>query len=249
VWAYPLLCSLPVAVRVSPDNSVVDVWKASLAASEHAAAGCRENLCAEERERADRYVFPEHRRRFIVGRGILRILLGRYLGVSPAGISFHYTEFGRPFLANEDLRFNVSHSGDIALFGFVRNADIGIDVECIRPISTMEIAARFFSPNERETLASVSEGLREAAFYRCWTRKEAYLKAKGLGLQTPLDSFTVSLDADAPALLSVDGVPEEPRRWNFVNIDVGPGAVGVVVFSGVAREVFERTISAAGSDV
>lgn len=236
-------------MRDSLNNSVVDVWKASLAAGEQAVAACRENLSREERERADRYVFPEHRRRFIVGRGILRILLGRYLGVPPVGISFNYTKFGRPFLPNENIQFNVSHSGDTALYGFARNTDIGVDVECIRPISAMEIAARFFSPNERESLATVPERLREAAFYRCWTRKEAYLKAKGLGLETPLDSFTVSLDADGPALISVEGVPDEPRRWNFVNIDVGPNATGVVVFSGAAREVRKHTISAGSLDV
>ena len=242
-----MFCLPPFAVRNSLHSSAVYVWKASLAASEQAVAACRENLSPEERQRADRYVFPEHRRRFIVGRGILRTLLGRYLGVPPAGISFDYTKFGRPFLANEDIQFNVSHSGDMALYGFVRNANIGIDVECIRPISAMEIAARFFSPKERESLELIPERLREAAFYRCWTRKEAYLKARGLGLQTPLGSFTVSLEAESPALLSVEGVPDEPRRWNFVNIDVGANATGVVVFSGAAREVLKHTIS--GGDV
>lgn len=215
-----------------------------MAADEHAIDACRENLCRPERERADRYVFPEHRRRFIVGRGLLRTLLGRYLGVPSKAVSFSYTEFGRPFLPNENIQFNVSHSGEIALYGFARNAGIGIDIECVRPIGIMEIARRFFSPNECESLAMVPEHVQEAAFYRCWTRKEAYLKAKGLGLQTPLDSFTVSLDADRPALLSVDGDPEESGRWNFANINTGPNAIGVVVFSGSPRRVVERAISA-----
>lgn len=231
------------------DNSVVHIWKASLVADEHAVIAHRENLCPEERRRAERYVFPEHRRRFIVGRGILRTLLGRYLEILPADVQFSYTKFGRPFLSYGDLEFNVGHSGDIALYGFARNADIGVDVECLRSMGVMEIAGRFFSPSEVESLAAVSEAAREAAFYRCWTRKEAYLKAKGLGLQTPLDSFTVSLDADRPALLSVDNDPEEPRRWNFANVDVGPDAVGVAVVSGIARNVIERVISAGQAEV
>lgn len=233
-----------ISVRDFLDNSVVHVWKASLVADEQAVAEYRENLCPEERERAERYVFPEHRRRFIVGRGLLRTLLGRYLGVSPAGVSFIYAKFGRPFLANGDIQFNVSHSGDIALYGFVRNAEIGIDVECLRPIGIMEIARRFFSSSECESLATVPEPLREAAFYRCWTRKEAYLKARGFGLQTPLHSFTVSLDADRPALLFVDNDPKAPHRWSFANIDTGANAIGVVVFSGAARRIVERAISA-----
>jgi 4'-phosphopantetheinyl transferase len=228
------------------DNSVVHVWRASLSADERTVAFYRESLCPEERQRADRYVFPEHRRRFIVGRGLLRRLLGDYLAVCPSDVSFRYSEFGRPVLTNGDIEFNVSHSGDIALYGFARNAHIGIDVECFRPIDVMEIAGRFFSPRERASLAAIPERVREAAFYRCWTRKEAYLKARSLGLQISLDSFTVSLDADHPALLSVDDDAEEPHRWNFTNLEAGPNAVGVIAFSGGAHGIVERTIATVG---
>ncbi len=203
----------------------VHVWRARLDAPASAARQFRELLSADERERAARFRFDKHQRRFTVARGVLRTLLGRYLGCEPEDLTFEYSEHGKPFLAGNqaiDLRFNLSHSHEIALFGFTIGRDIGVDVEQIRPDrSTREIAERFFSPAEVEALFALPKEQQTAGFFRCWTRKEAYIKAKGKGMSISLDSFAVSLSPEKPAsLLWVRDHAEEPARWNLQELAV-----------------------------
>jgi 4'-phosphopantetheinyl transferase len=184
-------------------------------------------LSADERERAARFCFDKHRRRFTAGRGILRTLLGRYLERNPRELTFEYSDHGKPFLAGTpvpELRFNLSHSHEVALFAFTSGRDVGVDVEQIRPDrSTREIAERFFSPREARALFALPPEQQTAGFFRCWTRKEAYIKAKGKGMSIPLDSFAVSLSPDEPAqLLWVKDNPAEPRRWTLTTLSPDP---------------------------
>ncbi|MDA1316148.1 MAG: 4'-phosphopantetheinyl transferase superfamily protein [Acidobacteria bacterium] len=209
-------------------TSEVHIWRARLDAPPSAATNFHNLLSADERERAARFRFDKHRRRFTVARGILRTLLGRYLEREPQDLTLGYSDHGKPFLAGTpepDLRFNLSHSHDLALFAFTAGRDIGIDVEQIRPDrSTREIAERFFSRREVEALFALPTEQQTAGFFRCWTRKEAYIKAKGKGMSIPLNSFAASLSPEQPAsLLWVQDHAEEPARWILHEPRAGSG--------------------------
>ena len=209
----------------------VHVWRAGLEASPSAVDEFHELFSADERERAVRFRFDKHRRRFTVARGILRTLLGRYLERKPQDLTFGYSEHGKPFLAGTrtlDLRFNVSHSAEMALFGFTLGREIGVDVEQIRPDrSTREIAERFFAPREVEALFALPKEEQTNGFFRCWTRKEAYIKAKGKGLAIPLSSFAVSL-VETASLVWVQDASDEAPRWRLRKIKLDGGYAGCV---------------------
>jgi len=171
-------------------------------------------LDESERDRAGRFRFERDRDRFRLFRAAVRIVLGRYLGRAPAGFRFEYASRGKPFLSGNDsghsLEFNLAHSGDLGLLGISLGRRIGVDVERVdRSKAGMDIAERFFSPEEVRALAAVPGGGRTEAFFSCWTRKEAYLKARGDGLSLPLASFAVSVDPSLdPALLLSELVEE-----------------------------------------
>jgi 4'-phosphopantetheinyl transferase len=206
-------------------------------------------LSTDERERASRYHFDRHRNEFILTRATLRILLASYLEKSPERFAFAYSAQGKPSLANEatDLRFNVSHTVSqnegLAALAFARKREIGVDVEKIRPDCDPEkLAERFFSASERAYITSLSGQALDEAFFRCWTRKEAFIKAKGGGLSIPLDQFDVSIAAGEPAtLLATRPDPTEARRWQLHNLPVKSGyaaalAVSVLDESGDAQD-------------
>lgn len=181
-------------------------------------------LDPEERARAARFLVPQVGRRFTVARGTLREILGAELGVSPGSVEFAYGEHGKPSV--EGLHFNLSHSGDRALVG-VADRPVGVDLEELRPgVQFRRLAERFFSALEREALPD--EGL-ATAFFRLWTRKEAYLKACGKGLALPLASFAVPQEPlPAWARMRWAEDPAEVDRWLLRDVDVGPGYVGAV---------------------
>lgn len=178
-------------------------------------------LSDDEKIEATRFRFQTDRERFIISHGMLRKVLSRYLDAKPAGLKFSRSVHGKPVLEGVpdgcSLCFNMSHSHDIALFALAWNSRIGVDVEYIRSIPDAEvIAERFFSPQENNVLRSVPSGKKLEAFYNCWTRKEAFLKATGEGLSRGLHSFTVSLVPEEPArLLLVEGAPLETSRWHL----------------------------------
>ena len=179
-------------------------------------------LSNEEWQRANRFRFEQHRRQYLVGRGALRTLLAAYLGIFPERVRFTYGPRGKPFLADQaagegSLFFNLSNSSELALVGFVRGAEIGVDVEFMKPMSDLEqIAERFFSLSERETLRGLPHEKKPEGFFNCWTRKEAYLKAMGEGLAAPLDSFDVTLaPGEPPRMLTLQGDAERAARWCF----------------------------------
>ena len=195
-------------------------------------------LDLEERERASRFHFEKHRRRFIVGRGVLRLLLGRYLRIAPEEVRFAYGPYGKPSLGGEHggnrLRFNASHSHELAVYGFVHEQEIGVDVEYVKDdFQSEEIAVRFFSAQEVQTLTALPKYERHAAFFRCWTRKEAYIKAIGSGLSHPLDQFDVTLTADEPAALVRDAQDAEAAgRWEMFNLEFTERYAGALIVEG-----------------
>lgn len=210
-------------------------------------------LSQDEAARAARFHFERDRRRYIVGRGLLRTILGQYLKVAPAHLQFRYGPHGKPALESgalsspgrgvskdAGLHFNLAHSNEIALYGLARDHELGVDVEYIRPIPDLEqIVERFFAVQERDTLRTLPPEARPAAFYNGWTRKEAYLKALGDGLARPLDGFTVSLAPGEPArLLEVAGHPPEAARWFMHAPALMTGYIGAVVAPAVEGQIW-----------
>lgn len=197
----------------------IHVWRAWLTIAPDWENQYFTTLNVDERARAERFRFPIHRSQFIVGRGILRQLLGKYLRQAPKKIEFEYGDQGKPFLKNskdDSLQFNLSHSGDQAVFAFAKNIIFGVDVEIINPeIELAVIAPRFFSKNENKKLFALPGEKQVEAFFNCWTRKEAFIKALGGGLSIPLDKFEMSLlPNEKPQLLAIDPTLGNVNKWS-----------------------------------
>jgi 4'-phosphopantetheinyl transferase len=224
-----------------PRVGSIDIWTAPLSASAREFDRLSVLLSPDERARQARLLAGPVRDRFTVARATLRRLVGRYLGVDPAVIQFTYGARGKPALAGmaEDLRFNLAHSEDLALYAFAARQEVGVDVERVREIPDMErIARRFFAPDEHAALEALPTRDRVRAFYLAWTRKEAYVKAVGDGLQTPLDSFSVTLGPGEPAsILRIDGVAKSGPDWNMHHIELAPGFVGAVAYAGARKQL------------
>lgn len=191
-------------------------------------------LSESERNRASHFVFDRDRRRFIVSRARLRQLLAARLGVAPKSVELTYGAYGKPALANAqdvDLRFNVSHCDDLAVYAFYHGVDVGVDVEAIRFLPDADrIAARFFSRRENETYRALAPRDKPLGFFNCWTRKEAFIKALGDGLGFPLDCFDVSLSPDEPPMiLRVGATPGDACDWHMESFIPSPGFVAAVV--------------------
>jgi 4'-phosphopantetheinyl transferase len=222
-------------------SASIRVWAVQLEASPHHYAQCLSWLSPDENARAARFHFDEHRRTFVLGRAVLRALLGRLLEMPPARIDFCYGPKGKPALQDpiRALRFNASNRGHLAVYAFTEGCDIGIDFEQVRAIPEMEhIAARFFAPPETSELMALPESERPQAFFNCWTRKEAYIKAVGDGLSVPLDSFRVTLGPGAPAeILCLGGSIEAAQGWTMHHFDPAPGFVGALAYPSRSREI------------
>jgi 4'-phosphopantetheinyl transferase len=184
-------------------------------------------MSVDELQKADRFRFEIDRRRHIIGRGLLRRLLAKCLEMAPDKVRFDYGAFGKPALASDfagaQLQFNVSHSGDVVLIAIAIGRAIGVDVEYIRTdIAAKENAVRFFSLRERMALATLAGRPQIDAFFSCWTRKEAYIKAHGAGLSLSLDQFDVSLlPGEAAHVLETRPDPAEARRWSLRELNAG----------------------------
>lgn len=195
-------------------------------------------LNTDEQERARRFYFDRDRNHYIAARGLLRILLGRYLQTPPDHVTFAYGPNDKPMLDraihDSNLTFNISHSKGVGLLAFGRDREIGVDVEGVRLVDDAEaIAERFFSASENMIFRQVPEAQKGQAFFNCWTRKEAFIKAIGEGLSHPLDTFDVTLRPGEPArLLRIDGSETAASRWQLHNLDPYPGYVGAVIASG-----------------
>lgn len=199
-------------------------------------------LPAGERARADGFAFPRERRAFVASRGLLRALLARLSGGTPAGQEVVADEGGKPRLAGScgqgRLRFNVSHSGSLWACAVALHREVGLDVEEHRPErSVKSIMIRYFAPAETDALLALPEAQRPAAFHRVWTRKEAWLKARGVGITIPLDSFEVSHAPGDARLLATRPDAAEAARWSLRDLDLGAGYAGAIAVEGTIRSV------------
>lgn len=211
----------------------LDVPGSALAKLEHL-------LAAEEQMRASQFAFDSDRTRFIGGRATLRAILSRYLGITPAGIAFRYGPRGKPALDVEGkVRFNISHSAGLALIAVVSRREVGVDLERIAPENAChEVASQLFSPVEAAALARLAPAEHLSAFFRCWTRKEAYVKARGDGLSIPLASFDVSPEKkNSPIVLNTSRGGEDASRWTVTDIDAGSGFAAALAVEGTGIEV------------
>ena len=209
----------------------IHLWSVSLAPSPSEVAALRPLLSADEIERVERYRFDHLKRRGVVRRGRLRQLVGAYSGRDPKAVRFDYGEKGKPVLANAGgLEFNLTDSEDLAVYAFTRHCEIGVDVEMLRPMPDADsIAVSFFAAAERDVLAGVGEEEKSRAFFNCWTRKEAYIKAIGEGLSEPLDNFCVTLWPTEPChFLHIGGSEDEAKLWSLDHFVSAPESVGAV---------------------
>lgn len=224
----------PTAVPPLPPHEV-HVWKISLEGDDARVRQLRQFLDGDELARADRFAFDHLRRRFIISHAGARMVLGSIAGRDPAMLRFEIGPHGKPSLIDcADVTFSLSHSGELALVAVARGRQLGVDIERTeRKMPEDKFVERFFSPGEVARYLSLPADQRVEAFFNCWTRKEAYIKARGEGLSRPLDSFDVSLaPGDPPALLSVKDVPGEPARWRMHSLDAGPDYAAALIAEG-----------------
>jgi 4'-phosphopantetheinyl transferase len=220
--------------RFDFDSRDVHLWIVRLEASEENFARALSYLSPDETARTARFHFDRHRRAFALGRAALRALLGSYLGMDARKLDFAYGPQGKPALADSAcrLRFNVSNSGNLAAYTFTAGCEIGVDIEQHRELHDFEnIARRFFAPEETADLLELPAAERTEAFFHCWSRKEAYIKAMGGGLSIPLDSFQVTLRPGVAAgMVSLGGSPEAARAWTLHDFDPDPEYAGAIAY-------------------
>ncbi len=212
---------------------MVDIWQADLEVHPLELNRLQNSLSPDELDRAARLHFARDRRHFIVARAILRDILARYLHHPPPELRFSYSAHGKPSLARNwysaGLRFNISHASSLAVYAISCHREVGIDIERIEPKwAVWEIADKFFTPNETATLRSLPANLLSEAFFNCWTRKEAYVKARGTGLQTALDSFEVSLAPGEQATFLSEG----ESGWSLKALPIDRGYVAAIAVEG-----------------
>jgi 4'-phosphopantetheinyl transferase len=215
----------------------IHIWQASLEISPDALGSLSRFLSQDEMDRAKRFHFQKDHDRFIAARGILRLILGRYLNQAPATIVFAYNRYGKPFLQSPQtgrIRFNLSHANQLALYALSGVHEVGVDIEYIKPKQDIEkIIERFFSENEKREFQQLPEFMKTKAFFSGWTRKEAFIKARGSGLSIPLNKFSVALHPDRPAvLLQVDPDLEDGRPWSIHEIPLGQDYTAAVAVAG-----------------
>ncbi|GCE02872.1 4'-phosphopantetheinyl transferase family protein [Dictyobacter aurantiacus] len=231
----------PPAVVLKPDEIhvwrvFVDEWLASL-------PQLRAFLSPDEQARAQKFYFERDRNCSIIARGVLRVLLGRYCALDPSMIMLCYNEFGKPDLASNDLSlplyFNLAHSHTTIVYAFTYINRVGIDVEYMRTnIEYEELAEHYFSPVEKAQLQAMSIEQKMQAFFAGWTRKEAYIKARGKGLSIPLDSFDVTLLPDQdPRLLDCREDPQSVSHWTLYALPADPHYAGALALNGVCEHL------------
>jgi len=223
--------------------ATVACWRVDLVHPDSVVTALAAVLSDDERQRAARFVFPRDRRRFTVTRACLRVLLSEHSGVAPAALRIVYAPLGKPSLASASastptpLHFNVSHSEDVALIAARSDAPLGVDVEAVRPLpDMMDIAARFFTAAETDTIAAAPPHQRALSFFLCWTRKEAFSKAHGDGLSFALDRYQVACRPGDPArILAIDGSAAAAAEWSMFDLEAPPGFVSALVTRATPR--------------
>lgn len=228
---------LPDFLNLTPlpdlDETHVYVWSGTLDLEDEALNACKAVLSRDELDRAARFKFDKDRNHFIAARGILRFLLGHYAALTPQAVSFVYGDKGKPELANgaEGLVFNVSHSHGVGAWALGLDGLIGVDVEWVqRKVDLDQVGKRFFSEKEWAELANMNEKERRAGFFRCWTRKEAFVKALGDGISFSLKAFDVSVGPVAQ-ITRIEG-DHDPAKWTMQAFDPGQDYTGTLAFEG-----------------
>lgn len=220
---------------ITASSDEIHIWRINLDQPDSRVEDLLKTLGLEERCRARRFHFDKDRRDFVVARGFLRSILSRYLEVEAADLRFCYGPYGKPAIdvkQNRGVRFNLSHSHRMALYAVTRKREVGIDIEYIQPdCATQEIARRFFSAFEFDVFRALPLEARLTAFFKCWTRKEAYIKATGKGLSLPLNGFDVSVAPGEPATL-LRTSEDEPQRWFLSDLDPQLGYAAAIVVEG-----------------
>ena len=234
------------------EGDEVHVWRLALDGDDARVRSRLENLSHDELARSQKFRFKRDRDRFVVCRGSLREILAPFLDLRPREIEFEYNQQGKPFLSTgadaAGLKFNVSHSEGFALVGVTLAGEIGVDLEHVRhDIEYNEIAQRFFSPSEAETLKELPPQEQARAFFACWTRKEAYVKARGGGLSIPLDRFEVSLTPDQGPVrfISYDD-EDESSRWSLQSFGPWPDCMAALCVE-VTRACGDSSLEASKS--
>ena len=203
--------------------------------SKHEISSLKNYLSEDEIIKASKFRFQKDKNASIITRGALRLLSSEYLNIKPEDISFKYGEYGKPDYDFEtNLKFNVSHSGQVAIIGFVLNDDIGVDVEEIKTdFDVLDIVSNYFSKTEIKSLKKLPKENHTKGFYRCWTRKESFIKAKANGLSFPLDSFSVSIDSDEKTeLLETKWDSTEKESWKLFTFSPQENYIGAVSIKG-----------------
>src|SRR5262249_11993041 len=218
--------------QMVPRHEAVDVWRASLLLKPESIVAMRRLLSPDEIATEGRFYFEEHRRRYVIARAALRTILAHYLPSSARELRFCYGRYGKPVLTKEvnvnQLQFNLSHSHEIAIFAIARGRAVGIDVEYIRNTTSVdEIVDRFFAPNETTAFGASSKATKLENFYASWTCKEAYLKARGLGLSFPLARVRLPrmFDAKQPHQMG-------SGNWSVVNFSPASNYLAALVAAG-----------------
>lgn len=224
------------SARLNIDLNEVHIWSLNLGLVPFQAMQEYESILSDdEKTRASKFRFSKDKKTFSLTRGVLRKLAGAYLDTEPKKVKFHYEQYGKPRFQDESrIKFNVSHSGDRAVIAFVRDYDIGVDIEYFKDdFDVLDIAENFFSRREIDKLKMQPLKEQRQAFYRCWTRKEAFIKAEGSGLSFPLDKFTVSMHSDNEANLEhTDWSPDEKDRWNMFSFKPAQNYIAAVAING-----------------
>ena len=225
-------------INVALESGKIHIWRASLRLEPSTLQSFLHTLSEEEKKRADKFHFEKDRVNFIAARGLLRNILSRYLDTPADRLAFSSNTYGKPHLANEQrpnlIKFNMSHSGDLALYAIARALEVGIDIEQWREhIAEEDIAERFFSSDEVTALRSLPKHLQKEAFFNCWAGKEAYIKARGKGLSIPLKAFTVSLaPGESASLVFEKDRSLDSTSWSIRSLDAGPGYSAALVVKG-----------------
>ena len=227
---------------VLPENEV-HVWSLNIDDFYRDIELYKNYLSGEEITKANKFKFELDKTVSVMARCSLRMLSSNYLGCNAGTLNFKYGIYGKPdYNFPSVLKFNVSHSGKMVVLAFVKNSEVGVDIEKIKTdFDVMDLAENFFSKDEIAQLRSIKKSDLFEAFYRCWTRKESFIKAKGSGLSFPLASFSVSLDKEEAKLLKTEWSPSEKEEWRLFSFEPNSGYIGALTVAGHIQKVSYHT--------
>lgn len=228
-WSHP-----PTNLVLSEND--VHLWFSSLDLPASSLQQLETTLDTDERERAKGFCSERERARFVVGRGLLRKILGQYSGAGPSDLRFSYGSRGKPSLieclGGDRIQFSLAHSNRYAIYAFTLDRRIGVDLECVEPIESEEIANRFFSDREKAALHALAGNERLETFFKIWTAKEAYLKACGEGLAHPLNKIETRIDPRDMRSLRIQGDMQKNSSWSLEQLRPISGFTAALVVEG-----------------